>query len=61
MNKLVATIGSLAIAILFISIPMLTIVSFINNWYGLIKLILCIATLMETATIATFVFERSEE
>lgn len=61
MNKLALIIGSFVIAILFISIPMLTVISVVNHWYDLIQLILCGATLMEIAYIASLVLERSEE
>ena len=61
MNKLVLIIGSFVIAILFISIPMLTVLSIVCKWHELIQLILCGATLMETAFIASLALERSEE
>lgn len=61
MNKLALIIGSFVIAILFISIPMLTIISVVNDWYDLIQIILCGATLLEIGYIASLVLEKSEE
>jgi hypothetical protein len=60
MNKLALIIGSFVIAILFISIPMLTVISVVGKWHGFIQLILCCATLLEIAKIASVVIERSE-
>lgn len=49
------------ISLLLVFIPMLTLASVVDKWYGFIQLILCNATLMETAAIATFIYERSED
>lgn len=61
MNKLTRILGSMLISLLLVFIPMLTLASVVDKWYGFIQLILCNATLMETAAIATFIYERSED
>lgn len=61
MSKIVKIIGSFVVTIVMYCVPFLLACSIFLNWYGLIKLCLVIAALVQITLIACAVYEKAEE
>lgn len=61
MRDFVRFVGSVAIALILMSIPGLLVASFAFEWHGFLKALLIIAALAEECMFINFIDKRSEK
>ena len=57
MNKTVKILGSITITLIMLLVPIIFVMSFVYNWFGLIKTVLTIMLLLELTYISEFVYD----
>ena len=61
MDKLVKGIGSLAIALLMYSAPVLTTCSLVYEWHGLIQVLLACVSIVQFILLVGIIYDNAEE
>lgn len=61
MNHVVKIVGTIVVTFVILVLPILTCLSIVLEWDGLISTVLCAAVAFEAVLVAVEVYERSED
>lgn len=61
MNHIVKIIGTIVMTLVILGLPVLTCLSFVLKWDGLISIILVMIVVIEAVLVAGEIWERSED
>lgn len=61
MKYIVQAIGTIVITLVILGLPVLTCLSFVFEWHGFIRLVLCGAITVDAVFVASEVLKRSED